>query len=138
MLTTRNSGNYFRSRLTYGLSSGGFGGAIGSGITGAFTGGLGAAAGALIGAPIGFAIGFFVGPYVDGLHKNKVVFTQGGAREYLINKRKEYPSLSLEKIIEVTKYPPDNKGIYTFLIDNVIKCTKEDIYKWLKDELWKD
>jgi uncharacterized protein YjbI with pentapeptide repeats len=132
-----NPESSLRSRLSYGMSGAGLGATIGGGITGAISGGLGAPAGALIGAPIGFLIGAVAGPYIDGV--NKKVLTQGEAREFLIKMQKQHPDLTLEKIVEATAIPylRNKCAVYMFHVDGVIKCTKDDLYKWLESGCWR-
>jgi hypothetical protein len=69
----------------------------------------------------------------------KPILTQGQAREYLIEKRKKYPDLDLQQIINATAYPPTGhiKPIPMFVSDGVLKCAKEDVKTWLKHKAWK-
>lgn len=138
LIRETNPGDTVRSIVKYGTTGFGVGATIGGGITGTLTGGLGAPAGALIGGGIGLVIGAISGPFIDREKKTET-FTQGEARKFLIKEQKKYSSLSIETIVEATKYPYD-KGkpctIYTFPIDGVITCTKEDVLKWLKSQCW--
>ncbi len=124
-----------RSRLKWGLSGLGTGATIGGGITGTLTGGLLAPAGALVGGAIGFVTGVIIGPTLDG---NKQILTQGEAREYMILKRKKFPSLDMQAILDATEYPAsDNiEPIRMFKSDGIIKCAKDDLIEWLKREPW--
>jgi len=128
-----------RSRIKWGLSGLGAGGLIG-GATGTIVAGpIGTPIGALVGGVSGFVAGFWGGPTMDG---RKKIFTQGEAREYLLDLRKKYPDLSFEKIIVATAYPPsEDKKLETirmFISDGVIKCTKEDVDSWLQRTGWQD
>lgn len=130
-----NPEDSIRSRIKWGLTGLGAGATLGGGIAGAFTLGVGAPVGALIGGVTGFIAGSISGPALDG---SKPVFTQGEAREYLMEKRKRCPGLDFKHIIDATEHPPNGniKPIPMFLSDGVIKCAKEDIDKWLSAKSW--
>ena len=132
-----NPESRLRSILTFGMSGAGFGGLVGSSIVGALHGSIGGPAGALIGAGVGLVAGAIAGPFVDGVGKK--VLTQGEAREYLIKMRNKFPALSLEEILAATESPSKRSDckIHMFSIDGIIKCTKEDVIKWLRSECWK-
>ena len=128
-----------RSRIKWGLSGLGAGGLLG-GTTGTLIAGpIGTPIGALVGGVLGFVAGWIGGLTMDG---RKKIFTQGEAREYLLEKRRTYPSLSFEKIIAATANPPSEdpnlKRIPMFISDGVIKCTKEDVDAWLLDSGWEE
>jgi len=133
----RNPESRLRSILTFGMSGAGFGGLLGSGIAGALHGSVAGPVGALIGAGAGLVVGGIAGPIIDGV--NKKVLTQGEAREYLLKMRSKYPALRLEEILAATESPPRLHDclIHMFSIDGIIKCTKDDVIKWLESECWK-
>lgn len=124
-----------RARIKWGLTGLGTGATVGGGIAGALSGGLGAPAGALIGGAIGFVMGVASGPKLDG---SKAVYTQGQAREHLMGKRKRYPDLDFQLIIDATEYPPKvEHPVRMFVSDGAIKCAKEDLDEWVRNKSWR-
>ena len=128
--------NITKSIVTYGLSGLGAGATVGGGVTALVVGGVGAPVGALIGGAIGMTGLALAARYIEA---GKQVFTQGEAREYLVNQRNQYPDLPVKYIVAATEFPEQKnvRSIYMFLSDNVIKCTKEDVDKWLKTRPWR-
>ena len=125
-----------RSRIKWGLSGLGAGGLLGGAGGTLIAGPIGTPIGALVGGGVGFITGFISGPAMDG---RKRIFTQGEAREYLLERRKDYPQLTFEKIIAATIYPNEDKllrPVRMFMSDGVIKCTKEDVDAWLGGGHW--
>jgi len=131
-----NPESRWRAIIKYGTAGLGTGAAIGGAIAGTLSGGLGAPAGSLIGAGIGFLFGAVTGPILDGTKK---ILTQGEAREYLIIKRKRFPDLSLATIVAATEHPPTRTDcyVYMFVSDGVIKCTQDEVLRWLKSGCWR-
>jgi hypothetical protein len=132
-----NPGDSIRARIKWGLAGLGAGATVGGTVAGAFSLGIAAPVGAAIGGCIGFVTGVVAGPAMDGT--GKPILTQGQAREYLMEKRKKYPDLDFQQVIDATAYPPTKtiQPIPMFVSDGTIKCAKEDVDAWLKKKPWK-
>lgn len=125
-----------RSKLTWGLGASGVGGTFGAAADLILFPLTGIPVGTLIGGIGGFIGGTAAAGLID---KTPEVLTQGEAREFLISIRKHHPGLEIKTIIDATERPSPNPkcAVFMFLSDGVIKCSKDDIFKWLKSECWK-
>ena len=133
-----NPGSILRAMLKWGLTGMSSGATIGGVAAGVPSGGMAAPVGAAIGGAAGFIVGVIAGPFMDEQNLTKKIYTQGEAREFLFKKRKKHPSLDFQKIIDATD--PSNTSqckIPMFISDGVIKCSKDDMIKWLESKCWR-